>query len=212
MTNLQEGILIYWLKPMAERDYNNLVENVDYEVRNRNAPCPVTDGSPVDFTGAVGAENYEWLVKSDGKRVTVDYRLYMENIARRPTQTKCEDYPNYNIFVTEYGIVRRSNAEIITAIRQEESLANASILSEGEAKKLAMMQSAVNRAYNLGLLPLTPDLQAVEDRSLEVANKANMNARNAQDLIAIVEAGGMPDISSGWEYDNILPQGFPFNG
>ena len=54
-------------------------------------------------------------------------------------------------------------------------------------------------------------MQAVADRLTEVANKANQNAANAESLIAIVNCGGIPDIDSGWEYDNISPQGFPFN-
>jgi len=211
MTDLSKGILIYWLNPIDERDYNNLVEGIDYEIRNPNMACPNTDGSPVNFSGAPGAENYEWLLRPDGVRVGVDYRIYKENEAKRPTQIKDEEYPNYSIFITEYGVVRRDDAEIIAAIRQMESAANSSVLSEGEQNKLTMMQAAVNRAYNLKLLPLTQDLQTVEDRLIEVANKANQNARNASDLIDIVNSGGIPNLDSGWEYDNITAQGFPFN-
>ena len=211
MSNLNDGILIKWLKPVNERDYNNLVEGVDFVVLNYNKQCPRIDGLPVDFTGAEDAENLEWLIKVTGNRAGVDLRLYMENIASRPTQTSDPDYPNYHQYITEFGNVRRTNAEIIAAIRQMEKQANTSILAEGDATKLNMMQAAVTNAYRLGQVPLAPDLQEVEDRLLEVANKANQNARNAADLIALVEAGGIPDIDSGWEYDNITPKGFPFN-
>ena len=211
MSNLQDGILIEWLKPVSERDYNNLVEGVDFVVLNYNKPCPNSDGSPISFAGVPNAENLEWLIKSTATRVGVDFRLYMENIASRPTQTSDPDYPNYHQWITEFGNVRRTNEEIIAAIRQMEKQANTSILAEGDATKLNMMQASVTNAYRLGLVPLAPDLQEIEDRLLEVANKANQNARNAADLIAIVEAGGIPNLDSGWEYDNITPKGFPFN-
>lgn len=210
MTDLNKGILIFWLKPKTEIDYNNLVEGVDYKVINPNSPCPQTGGAPISFAGVPDSDRYEWLVKPDGVHVGVDHRLYKENEAKRPTNVACEDYPNYNVFITEYGIIRRSNTELIAAIRQMENQANSSVLSEGEATKLTMMQAAVNKSYASGM-PLTTDLQNVEDRLLEVANKANQNAANAASLIAIVEAGGIPDLDSGWEYDNITPIGYPFN-
>lgn len=208
MTDLSKGILIYWL--VAERNYETAVEGIDYEVRSPNAACPNTDGSPVDFTGAPGAENYEWLLKPDGVHVGVDYRLYKENIAQRPTQIKDVEYPNYSIYLTEYGVVRRSNDELIAAIRQMESTANLAVQGESDKNKMAMMSPAVYMAQAQNL-PLTPDLQTVADRLIEVSNKANQNASNAQSLIDVVSAGGIPDIDSGWEYDNITPQGFPFN-
>lgn len=211
MTNLSKGIIIHWLKPKASRDYANLIEGVDFKVINPLIACPATGGEPVSFAGVPDAENYEWLVKPDGIHVGVDYRLYIENEAKRPTDTPCVDYPNYNVYITEYGIVRRSNLEIIAAIRQMEKQANTAVLAEADATKLTMMQSAVNKAYSMGLIPLTPDLQAVEDRLLEVSNKANQNAANAASLIAVVEAGGIPDLDSGWEFDHITPKGFPFN-
>ena len=208
MTDLSKGILIYWL--VAERNYETAVEGIDYEVRNPNAACPNTDGSPVDFTGAPGAENYEWLLKPDGVHVGVDYRLYKENIAQRPTQIKDVEYSNYSIYLTEYGVVRRSNDELIAAIRQMESTANLAVQGEADKNKMAMMSPAVYMAQAQNL-PLTPDLQTVADSLIEVSNKANHNASNAQSMIDIVTTGGIPNIDSGWEYDNITPQGFPFN-
>lgn len=210
MTNLSKGILIFWLKEKTEIDYNNLVEGVDFKVINPNAPCPVTGGAPISFAGVPDADRYEWLVKPDGVRVGVDYRLYKENEAKRPTNVACEDYPNYNVYITEYTPVRRDNVELIAAIRQMESQANLAVQGEADKNKMAMMSPAVYMAQAQNL-PLTPDLQAVADRLVEVANKANQNAANAASLIAVVEAGGIPDLDSGWEYDNITPQGFPFN-
>lgn len=210
MSNLQNGILIQWLKPVTERDYNNLVEDIDFRVLNHNKPCPNSDGSPIDFTGVPDAENLEWLIKSTGNRAGVDFRLYMENIASHPTAISDPDYPSYHQYVTEYGNVRRSNAEIIAAIRQMEATANLSVQTEAEKNKIAMMSPAVNAALAQNL-PLTESQQAVYNRMIEIANKADRNASNAASLIAIVEAGGIPDLDSGWEYDNITAQGYPFN-
>lgn len=210
MTNLSKGILIFWLKPKTEIDYNNLVEGIDFEVRNPNAPCPETGGAPISFAGVPNADRYEWLVKPDAVHAGVDYRLYKENEAKRPTNVPCDDYPNYNVYITEYTPVRRDNVELIAAIRQMESQANLAVQGEADKNKMAMMSPAVYMAQAQNLT-LTPDLQAVADRLTEVANKANQNAANAASLIAVVEAGGIPDLDSGWEYDNITPQGFPFN-
>lgn len=210
MTNLSKGILIFWLKPKTEIDYNNLVEGIDFEVRNPNAPCPETGGAPISFAGVPDADRYEWLVKPDAVHAGVDYRLYKENEAKRPTNVPCDDYPNYNVYITEYTPVRRDNVELIAAIRQMESQANLAVQGEADKNKMSMMSPAVYMAQAQNL-PLTPDLQAVADRLIEVANKANQNAANAASLIAVVEAGGIPDLDSGWEYDNITPQGFPFN-
>ena len=210
MTNLSKGIIIHWLKPKASRDYSNLVEGVDFKVINPLIACPSTGGEPVSFAGVPDAENYEWLVKPDGVHAGVDYRLYKENEAKRPTNVPCKDYPNYNVYITEYTPVRRDNVELIAAIRQMESRANLAVQGEADKNKMAMMSPAVYMAQAQNL-PLTPDLQTVADRLLEVANKANQNAANAASLIEVVEAGGIPDLDSGWEYDNITPQGFPFN-
>lgn len=210
MNDLNKGILIFWLKPKTEINYDNLVEGVDYKVINPNCPCPQTGGEPISFAGVPDSDRYEWLVKPDGKHVGVDYRLYKENEAKRPTNLACVDYPNYNVFITEYGIVRRSDAELIAAIRQMESSANLAVQGEADKNKMAMMSPAVYMAQAQNI-PLTPDLQAVADRLTEVANKANQNAANAASLISVVESGGIPDLDGGWEYDNITPQGYPFN-
>ena len=210
MNNLQDGILIEWLKPVTERDYANLVEGVDFIVLNHNKPCPRLDGGAIDFTGVPNAENLEWLIKSTGNRAGVDFRLYMENLASRPTQRSDSDYPNYHQWITEFGNVRRPNSEIIASIRQMEANANLSIQSESEKNKIAMMAPAVNAALAQNLT-LTDSQQAVYNRMIEIANKADQNAANAANLIDIVQDGGTPDIDSGWEYDNISPQGYPFN-
>ena len=210
MTDLSKGILIFWLKEKTEIDYNNLAEGVDFKVINPNAPCSQTGGAPISFAGVPDADRYEWLVKPDAIHVGVDYRLYKENEAKRPTNVPCEDYPNYNVYITEYTPVRRDNVELIAAVRQMESQANLAVQGEADKNKMAMMSPAVYMAQAQNL-PLTPDLQTVADRLTEVANKANQNAANAASLIAVVEAGGIPDLDSGWEYDNITPQGFPFN-
>ena len=210
MNNLENGILIEWLKPVSERNYDNLVDGVDFIVLNYNKPCPNADGSPIDFTGVPNAENLEWLIKSTGNRAGVDYRLYMENIANHPTATADPDYPNYHQYVTEYANVRRTNAELIDAIRQMEATANLSVQTEAEKNKISMMAPAVNAALAQNL-PLTDSQQAVYNRMIEIANKADQNAANAASLIAIVETGGIPDIDSGWEFDNITAQGYPFN-
>lgn len=206
--NLQ-GILIKWNKPLAERDYNNLQEG-DFTVLNHNKQCPVTDGSQVIFSGLPEADLYEWLMRKEGERLQgYDYRLFVENQIQRPTNTKDTVFTNYNIWATEYAVIRRSDDEIIAAIRQTENEANLSIQSESEKAKMSMLVPAVNDKVSQGLT-LNDAEQAVRTRMLEIAEKAFRNAANAELLINVVKAGGTPNLDSGWEYDNITPQGFPF--
>lgn len=201
------GILIFWNKP--ERDYNNLQEG-DFTVLNYNKPCPVTDGSPVTFTGVENADRYEWLVKQQGETVEgIDYDLFTQNTVSRPTATKHAEFVNYNVWLTEVQNVRRTSEELIQVIRDRENEANSSVLNESERNKLQMIAPAVNAKLASGLA-LNAQEQAVYNRMLEVSNKAMLNASNAANLISIVNAGGTPDIKSGWEYDNISDQGFPF--
>lgn len=203
------GILIFWNKPLSERDYNNLQDG-DFTVLNYNKPCPVTDGSPITFTGVENAENYEWLVKSQGAIVEgIDYDLFSQNTVDRPTNTKHAEFVNYNIWLTEIQNVRRTNEELIQVIRDKENEANNSVLNESERNKLQMIAPAVNAKLASGL-SLNTQEQAVYNRMLEVSQKAMLNASNAANLISIVNTNGTPDIKSGWEYDNISSQGFPF--
>ena len=206
--NLQ-GILIKWNKPLAERDYNNLQEG-DFTILNHNKPCPVTDGSPVVFSGLPDADMYEWLMRKESQRLEgYDYRLFIENQIQCPTNTKDDVFVNYSIWKTEYSVIRRTDDEIIAAIRQTENEANLSIQSESEKAKMSMLVPAVNDKVSQGLT-LNDAEQAVRTRMLEIADKAFRNAANAELLINTVKVAGTPNLDSGWEYDNITPQGFPF--
>lgn len=198
--NLQ-GILIKWNKPLSERDYNNLQEG-DFTVLNHNKLCPVTDGSSVVFSGLTEADLYEWLMRKEDERLQgYDYRLFVENQIQRPTNTKDAVFTNYNIWVTEYAVIRRSDDEIIAAIRQTENEANLSIQSESEKAKMSMLVPAVNDKVSQGLT-LNDAEQAVRTRMLEIAEKAFRNAANAELLINAVKGGGTPNLDSGWEFDN----------
>ena len=203
------GVLIKWTKPVEERDYNNLQPG-DFVILNHNVVCSVTDGSLIDFTGAPQAELYEWLLKSTAQRVEgIDYNIFTESIISRPTNTKDSELVNYNLWLTEYQTVRRTNEELIQVIRDKENEANTAVLNEAERNKLNMLSPALNAKLSANL-PLNETEHKVYTRMQEVAEKAMINASNAASLIAIVTEGGTPDINSGWEYDNITQCGYPF--
>lgn len=205
------GILIKWNKPVSERDYNNLQEG-DFTVLNWNKPCSRTDGMPIDFSGAPDEESLEWLMYAEGQRLEgYDYRLFIENQVQRPTNIKDSEFINYNKFLTEYSVIRRTDAEIISAIQQMENEANLTIQSESEKAKMAMLSPAVNDKIANGL-PLDKPEQNVRTRLLEIASKAFQNAANAEAMIQLVKSGGTPNLDSGWIYDNLTNLDYPFNG
>lgn len=198
------GVLLHWLVPASERDYNNL-KATDFEVLDYNRVCSRVDGMPIDFSGAPDAENMEWLLIKEGERVNPDYSLYVENVIARPTNTKDEELINYNLWLIEYNIVRRSNEEIITAIKEYERQANLSVQSESDKTKTDMVYPSVLMAMASNT-PLTEEQLAVKNRVTEIANRATMNAANAKALIELVLTGVTPDIKIGWQYDNISAQ------
>lgn len=202
------GVLIRWNTPLESRDYSNL-KDTDFEIISMSKPCPVSDGSPISFAGADG--DYEWLVKKSGTQVTgYDSRLYVENIASRPTNVKSDEYTNYNVFLTEYQIVRRSNEEIISVIKQIEEESNANLLKEAGGTKIVLLGTSAASKQASGVT-LTDEEQNVLTRSNELSTKCMQNAANAEALIAIVNAGGNLDLDSGWKIDNITEVGTPFN-
>lgn len=199
------GVTVEWLKPVSERDYNNLVEGVDFVIINPNKMCPRVDGLPVTFDNP----NLEWMLAKEAESVSPDYNIYYENIVARPTNVKDSELVNYNIFLNERKLVRRSNDEIIQVIRDKENEANNSVLGEAERNKLQMLAPAINVKLASGL-PLNEQENAVRTRMLQVAEKAMLNASNADSLIQQVNAGNTPNINNGWEYDNITTVGYPF--
>lgn len=205
------GILIEWLKPENERNYTDLKENVDYRVLNPNKECPVIDGSPIDFTGAPNAQNLEWLVKTYGDRVPgFDFRIYIEDEYSSPTNLPHPDFSNYRQFKAVYSLVRRTNEDILNVIEQIENEANLSIQNESEKAKMQLLFPTVQSKKIAGLA-LEPFEQEVWDRQNIVSQKAWQNAANAKNLKDAIIAGLTPDISKGWEYDNIPSAGYPFN-
>lgn len=199
------GVIVEWLKPIAERDYDNLVEGVDFIIINPSRICPRADGLPVQFDNP----KMEWLLRADGESISPDYNIYYETIVSRPTNTKDTELTNYNLFLNERVLVRRTNEEIVAVIRDKENDANNSVLGEAERNKLAMLAPSINVKFSSGI-PLNTQETAVRNRMIEVAEKAMINASNAASLIAQVEAGNTPDIMQGWEYDNITNVGYPF--
>lgn len=201
------GVRIQWLtaKPSTPEGYAAAVKDVDYIVLNYSQLCPRIDGAPVDFTGAPNADKLEWLVKNDVAAGAIDFQLYYEDIVEHPTMRVHTEFSNYHFYDIVHNPVRRTNEEIISAIKQLENEANISVQTESDKNKTDMVYPTVlaSLAKNIAL---TAEQQAVLNRVTEVSNRATVNADNAKNLIAIVNAGGTPDIRSGWQYDNITPQ------
>lgn len=216
-TNLNsEGLLgcqILWLVDKSTVDYNALVEGVHYIVRNPSQPCPFPDGRVITYTEDVPDWNkLEWMVKRSKTSSNPDLNVYYENWVQRPTDQHDVDFPNYRIFIDDVEILRKSNTEIILAIRQKEVEANNSVIGEGGADKLNMLYNGVIAKLIAGtpLTSLSSAEQNVYNRQIQVSAKVDANAANAKMLIDNVNAGGTPDINAGWEYDNITAVSYPF--
>jgi len=204
------GILIEWITPLAQRDYNNLKEGIDFVIANQYKVCPNTDGSPIDFTGAPNAENLEWLLRRDGLDVGKDPQMYGRIIVSRPTNNKDSEFTNYHVYKTDFIYKRRDNEDIISVIKQLENNANVSVQSESNKIKTEMKWPDVQQALATNS-PLDINQQAVLTRVTEVANRATLNADNAKNLIDLVLAGNTPDITLGWQTDNITSQAAFYN-
>lgn len=208
------GALIKWLKPSEELNYSALVENVDYQILNRNN-CPRIDGQPV-----VGLEpNTEWMANYEPYK-TMDYdpRVYIPVKHETPTVIAHPSYPNYHQFLITYTYERRSNEDIVTAIKAKMSDANASLITQSDRDMLNVI--TINSGYNLADgKQLTPEEITAKNRLQEVNCKMQKNIAHAQSLIDVVNDGGTPDINAlattdneiGWIYNNLTPCGFPFS-
>lgn len=201
------GKQIKWLKPVEQRDYNNLVENVDFIMINGSQICPVCDGSPILFQSD---PMKEWLLITIGEIPNPDYTYWSINEVSKPTNTKDQILVNYNQWQINYELVERSESEIIDLIKEEERQANLLVMSECDKIKTDAALPAVYFALMTNQT-LTACEQAVKERATEFANIAAINATNATNLINLVKQGLRPDIKSGWQYDSITKQCHYYN-
>lgn len=207
------GVLIKWLVDKSQVDYANLFENRDYIVINPSKVCPVTDGSIVSFsTDVADSDKLEWMLRRSTVSSNPDFDIYYENYVQRPTSVYDDEFPNYRVFLNDIVLVRKSNDEIIAAIRQKEAEANASVIGEAGSDKLNVLYAGVVAKLLAGssLTSLSECEQNVYNRQVEVSAKVTANAANARMLITSVNNNATPNISEGWEYDNISDCGTPF--
>lgn len=201
----QNGIIIEWLKDKSEIDLNNPIENVDYIVRNPSKVYPRSDGQPVTFDGY---PNYEWLTKVSAPYPDVDNRFFIVTIQNYPSQIPDVTNPLIMIYTQKYGVERRPNEQIIDSIRAEEKAANNDLYLESDYKTMSVLCADYSAVVSEGNTPSQEQINA-RVRVADVSAKVLLNAANATALIDAVTAGLTPDISSGWEKDNITPA-YPF--
>jgi len=195
------GKSIKWLKPLAERNYDNLVENVDFIILKNIHVCPVPDGAVILFE----EPGCEWLLIKENQIPDIDYEFYRLNQVSRPTNIKDSELTNYNIWKIEYQIIRLEVDEIIANIKQHENAANIAIECECDKTKTDMKLGGVLIAL-ANKIPLTLEQEAVYQRNIERDNLVSMNADNARILIEQVKLGNTPDVTTGWHTDSITAQ------
>lgn len=197
------GALVLWGNK-ATVDFND-VKDSDYTLV-KCAQFPRADGEPIEGL----PEGYEWLANCSGDTPPdYDPRLFVLNSDTRPTNIPHPEWPNYNQYRTQTSLTKRTNEEIISSIRQEEALANSSLVTEGETTKLSYLAMNATIRKVAGMQLSETDTNAIA-RHAEVSEKMLRNAANAELLINKVTANENVDLSSGWEYDNISVGGYPF--
>ena len=168
----------------------------------------------ITFSGIPDADKYEWLHFYEARTAPNDYdsRIWtLDYVVVGITQIKHPDYLNINQFRTEITLVKKSNAEIETSIREKEAQVNSTLLAEGEKDKMyALTNLAQQRQYEG--IPLTAQELAVLKRMKEIGVKVWQNSQIAEQLITIVNTNNEPDIDFvGWQTDNLNPCGPPFS-
>ena len=204
MMNLN-GVNIEWLKPKSEIDLNNPIEGVDFIVRNPNKPYSRIDGQPVEF---IGYPNYEWLTKVYAPAPDVDNRFFVVLVKNYPSQIPDVTNPLIMTYTQKYDVERRDNESIITSIRQEEQAANNALYLESDYKTMNVLCADYSAVVSEGNAPSQEQTNA-RLRVADVSSKVLLNAANATALIDAVTQGLTPDITQGWEKDNIVPA-YPF--
>lgn len=199
------GVLIRWTNP-ENKNYNQATAGVDYNVV-KTGLFPRQDGEQI--TGL--DPSYEWLVnRTPFAMPDYDSRIWILTETKRISNEINNEYPNYNSYETLYGLQKRTSEDIIASIRAKEAEANAAIMSEAESSKLIVLSQSAAFKNQQGIA-LSEGESAAQIRMVEVADKINRNAANAELLISIAENNNEPDIDSGWEYDNLSDVGYPFS-
>lgn len=204
-SNLQ-GVLIQWLKPKTEIDFND-VKSTDWKFITA-MQCPIVDGSALPDLG----DNYEWVANEQGVQpINYDSRLYVLVNDSRPSNTAHSVFPNYNTFYTSYALEHRSIEDVTASIIQEEKMANNALDAEADVSTMNTFVLGKLDAFTNGLAPVEAQINA-SNRLVYVQQKKAQNASNRIELIHQLTLGNYNiDISSGWERDNITVGGFPFS-
>jgi hypothetical protein len=197
------GKLILW--KTENPSYGALVAGVDYSLI-KSGLLPRQDGEPIDSL----EPGYEWLVNhTPFDMPDYDSRVWVLLENEQPTNQPHPEYANYKSFVKTYGLEKRPVVEIIESVRAKEAEANASVMSEAESSKMIVLSQSAAYKTQQGIALSESEANA-QTRMIEVSNKINRNAANAELLIGLINAGQEPDIDGGWEFDNITAIGFPF--
>jgi len=204
-SNLQ-GILIQWLRPKTEIDFQNVLSTDWMFIKNMT--CPRMDGG---LLGDLG-NNMEWLAIEDGiQPLDYDSRLLILVEDARPTNTPHSDFPNYKRFYKQYALQNRTVAEVSESIIQEENAANNALDSEADVATMNTFALGFLIAKQGGNTPTSKQINAVSMLE-DIQVKKSKNGSNRAMLIEQVKHGNFNiDISSGWERDNIPTLGEPFN-
>lgn len=199
------GVYIQWLKPIAEIDFNN-VKSSDWQ-RIAEFGCMVMDGSYFDV-----GEGYAWMPREQGEcPIDYDSRIFVLVSDTQPTNTPHSVWPNYKRMYTKYSLERRTDAEIIESIIQEEKMANnqLDLQADSETMNTFVLGYLVSKANGI---PVTEAQVNAYNRQGDVQFKKAQNAGTRIEMIRQIGLGNYNiDISLGWERNDIAVGGFPFS-
>lgn len=209
---MNQAIKILWKS--TERNYENAVGGIDYQVLKSNYAFP---SSEADFDPTLANPLEETLIMVDTTTESEpDMRSYKAVSYCNPTNVKDQFFTKVNQFQTSTHYEFKTVDELVVAIKQREQEANNRICFLADFAKLSMINSPIMTKGATGVL--TAKEQEVYDRTLEVQAIAVDNDTNARRLIDIAVANAIPDaiqqafdLNSGWKESGITPLDIPFN-
>jgi len=144
----------------------------------------------------------EYLAKyAPENKPTFDTRLYNLQINREQGTGDNEfhpTYPNLRQWRITYELIQKSDDEIKEAITDEEEIANNSVFpNKKQLKNIVLALAILNRKIN-GVNLIQRELDMLDNIHAK-AMKIWLNEQNADEKIAIVDAGGIPNLDDGWE-------------
>lgn len=140
----------------------------------------------------------EWLIKYiPYSKPAYDPRIYQLVTSEEVTSIEHPDYPGLNQYLITYSTQKRPPAEIETAVKNAEQIANNQILPNQRQLKLIILSLGILFRKVEGL-QLDQKEQVIADKAVNAAVSMWQNDQNLRTKIQEIANGQEPNIDDGW--------------